>query len=96
LMPVRFGGEIKPPKKLYDVRPVYPPIAQVGRVEGVVIVEAVLDAGGRVAAVRVVRSIPLLDEAALEAVRQWQFEPPLVDGQPRAVLMTTTVNFKLQ
>jgi TonB family protein len=96
LMPVRLGGEIKPPKKLYDVRPVYPPIAQVGRVEGVVIVEGVLDAGGRVAAVRVVRSIPLLDEAALEAVRQWQFEPPLVDGQPRAVLMTTTVNFKLQ
>lgn len=96
LIPVRLGGEIKPPKKLYDVKPVYPPIARASRVQGVVIVEAVLDATGRVAAVRVLRSIPLLDEAALDAVKQWQFEPALVDGQPRAVLMTTTVNFKLQ
>lgn len=96
LIPVRLGGEIKPPKKLHDVKPVYPPMAQAERVQGVVIVEAVLDATGRVAAVRVLRSIPLLDEAALDAVRQWQFEPALVDGQPRAVLMTTTVNFKLQ
>jgi TonB family protein len=96
LMPVRLGGEIKPPKKLYDVKPMYPPMAQVERVQGVVIVEAVLDAAGRVAAARILRSIPLLDEAALEAVRQWQFEPPLVDGQPRAVIMSTTVNFKLQ
>lgn len=96
LMPVRLGGDIKPPKKVYDVKPAYPPMAQVERVQGVVIVEAVLDSSGRVAAARVLRSIPLLDDAALEAVRQWQFEPPLVDGQPRAVLMTTTVNFKLQ
>lgn len=96
LMPVQLGGEIKAPKKLYDVKPAYPPMAQMERVQGVVIVEAVLDAGGRVAAARILRSIPLLDEAALEAVRQWQFEPALVDGQPRAVLMTTTVNFRLQ
>jgi TonB family protein len=96
LMPVRMGGEIKPPKKIYDVKPLYPPTAQVERVQGVVIVETVLDATGRIAAARVLRSIPLLDEAALEAVRQWQFEPPLVDGQPRAVLMTTTVNFSLR
>jgi TonB family protein len=96
LNPVQIGGEIKAPKKLHDVRPAYPPMAQSERVQGVVIVEAVLDATGRVADVRVLRSIPLLDEAALEAVRQWQFEPPLVDGQPRAVMMTATVNFKLQ
>jgi protein TonB len=96
LMPVRIGGQIKPPKKVYDVKPFYPPMAQVERVQGVVIVETVLDATGRVAAARILRSIPLLDEAALDAVKQWQFEPALVDGQPRAVLMTTTVNFKLQ
>jgi TonB family protein len=96
LKPTRLGGEIKPPMKVYDVKPAYPPAAQADRIEGVVIVEAILDANGRVADARVLKSIPLLDDAALEAVRQWQFEPPLVDGQPRAVLMTTTVNFRLQ
>jgi TonB family protein len=94
--PLRVGGEIKAPNKIRDVRPFYPPIAQASRVQGVVIIEGILDADGTVVGARVLRSIPLLDQAALDAVRQWQFEPPLVDGTPRAVLMTVTVNFNLQ
>ncbi|HET7697358.1 MAG TPA: M56 family metallopeptidase [Vicinamibacterales bacterium] len=94
--PLRIGGELKPPMKIKDVKPLYPPIAQSARVQGVVIVEAIIDPAGHVAASRVLRSIPLLDEAALAAVGQWEFTPTLLNGQPSAVMMTVTVNFTLQ
>ena len=94
--PVRIGGQLKAPAKVHDVRPVYPPIAQSARVQGVVIIEAVIDENGRVAATRVLRSIPLLDQAAVSAVEQWEFEPALLNGAPTAVMMTLTVNFTLQ
>lgn len=96
LNPVRIGSGIQAPAKIRDVPPVYPPIAQASRVQGVVIIEAVIDEMGQVADARVLRSIPLLDQAALEAVRQWQYTPTLLNGQPKAVLMTLTVNFKLE
>jgi protein TonB len=96
LRPIRIGGGIKPPTKIKDVKPFYPPVALAARVQGVVIVEAIIDATGDVVEARVLRSIPLLDEAALEAVQQWRFMPTVVDGVPQAVVMTVTVNFTLQ
>lgn len=96
LRPLRIGGQFKPPAKLRDVKPLYPPEAQVTGVQGVVIIEAIIDASGQVAATRVLRSIPMLDAAAVEAVGQWLFTPSLVNGVPTAVMMTTTVNFRLQ
>ena len=66
--PVRVGGNIKPPTKTKDVRPVYPPIAQSARVQGVVIIEATIGPDGHVQEAKVLRSIPLLDAAALDAV----------------------------
>ena len=94
--PVRVGGNIKPPTKTKDVRPTYPAIAQSARVQGVVIVEATIGPDGRVAEAKVLRSIPLLDAAALDAVRQWQFTPTLLNGTAVPVIMTVTVNFTLQ
>ncbi len=94
--PVRVGGNIRPPTKVTDVRPVYPLEAQTARVQGVVIVEATIDESGRVTQACVLRSIPLLDEAALQAVGQWQFTPTLLNGAPVPVIMTVTVNFTLQ
>ena len=76
--------------------PIYPSMARIARVQGVVILEAVIDVSGRVESARVVRSISLLDDAALEAVRQWRFEPARLNGQPVPVVMTVTVNFSLQ
>jgi len=96
LKPLRVGGNLKQPLKIHDVRPVYPQIAQESRVQGVVIVETLIGADGTVEAARVLRSIPLLDQAALDAVRQWQFTPPLLNGAPQAVVMTVTVNFSLE
>jgi protein TonB len=94
--PVRVGGNIKPPNKVKNVPPVYPPIAQSARVQGVVIIEATIGTNGKVTDARVLRSIPLLDQAALDAVRQWEFTPTLLNGVPVPVIMTVTVNFTLQ
>lgn len=96
LQPVRIGGDIRMPTKIKDAKPVYPPIAQSARVQGVVIIEAVVDENGTVVNARVLRSIPLLDAAALGAVSQWQFMPTDVNGRPVAVLTTVTVNFVMQ
>ena len=79
-----------------DVRPTYPPIAQSARVQGVVIIEATIGPSGAVQEAKVLRSIPLLDAAALDAVQQWQFTPTLLNGVPVPVIMTVTVNFTLQ
>jgi TonB family protein len=94
--PVRVGGNIKPPTKVRDVRPVYPPDAMAARIQGVIILEVVIDTSGRVGDAKVLRSIPLLDEAAVEAVTQWEFTPTLLNGAPVPVIMTVTVNFTLQ
>jgi protein TonB len=94
--PVRVGGQIKPPNKIKDARPVYPAIAQSARVSGVVIIEATIGTDGRVKDAKVLRSIPLLDQAALDAVKQWQYSPTLLNGVPVSVIMTVTVNFTLQ
>jgi protein TonB len=93
--PVRVGGAIKPPVKTKNVAPMYPPIAQSARVQGVVIIEATISPQGRVQDARVLRSIPLLDAAALDAVRQWEFTPTLLNGVPVPVIMTVTVQFTL-
>jgi periplasmic protein TonB len=92
---VRVGGQIKPPKKLRDVAPVYPPIARQARIQGTVTVECVISPHGRVMDVKVVSSIPLLDSAAVEAVKQWVYTPTLLNGVPVPVIMTVTVNFKI-
>jgi TonB family protein len=93
--PVRVGGDIQAPVKTKDVRPVYPAMALSSRVEGVVTIDATIGADGKVTDAKVVHSIPLLDQAALAAVRQWEFTPTLVKGVPVPVVMTVTVIFSL-
>jgi protein TonB len=94
--PVRAIGEIRAPRLIKQVDPAYPEIARQARVEGVVILEAATDMYGRVQTVKVLRSIPLLDQAAADAVRQWVYEPMIINGRPRGVVFTVTVHFKLQ
>jgi TonB family protein len=93
--PVRVGSSIAEPKKIKDVKPVYPEIAQAARVQGVVILEIIVDQRGDVRDAQILRSVPLLDQAALEAVRQWQFTPTFLNNAPTEVVMTVTVNFTL-
>jgi len=93
--PVRVGGDIKEPKKIKDVKPVYPQIAQTAKIQGIVIIEATIGKDGSVKDAKVLRSQAMLDQAALDAVRQWKFTPTLLNGQPVEVIMTVTVNFTL-
>jgi len=94
--PVRVGGDIKEPKKLRDVKPAYPPDALASRIQGIVIIEAVIDEQGNVSNARILRSQPMLDQAALDAVRQWKFTTTELNGVAVPVIMTVTVNFSLQ
>ncbi len=91
--PVRVGGNIPQPAKIKDVAPVLPQVARQAGVIGIVIVEITIDPQGRVSNARILRSVPLLDQAALDAVRQWEFAPTYVGGQPRSVIMTVPVPF---
>lgn len=90
---LRVGGEIRPPKKIKDMPPVYPQEALDANVQGVVILEVRIDTAGRVSDTKVLRSIPMLDQAAIDAVKQWEYEPTLLNGQAIPVVMTVTVNF---
>ena len=94
--PFRPGGKVKYPEKVRDVRPVYPQIAISGGVEGRVIIEAIITVDGKVKDARILRSIPLLDRAALEAVNQWVFSPTLLNGVPVPIIITVSVDFKLR
>jgi len=92
---VRVGGDVREPKKIKDVKPVYPAVAQASKVQGIVIMEVVIGKDGSVVEAQVIRSVPLLDQAALDAVRQWVFTPTLLNNEPVEVIMTVTVNFTL-
>lgn len=96
VQPVPVGGRIREPRRITYVPPVYPTIAQTARVEGDVIVEAVIDETGVVRDVRVLRSIPLLDRAAVEAVSRWRYSPTTLNTQAVPVIMTVTVSFRLR
>jgi protein TonB len=93
--PVRVGGQIKTPTKVRNVAPSYPDLARQSRIHGLVILEATISPSGSVEDVRVLRGIPLLNDAAVDAVRQWQYTPTLLNGVPVPVVMTVTVNFRL-
>jgi protein TonB len=93
--PIRVGGTIRQPMKVRGIDPVYPAIAQAARVQGIVIIEATLGPDGRMVNARILRSVQLLDQAALEAVRSWEYTPTLLNGMPVPVIMTITVSFTL-
>ena len=91
--PLPVGGQIKAPTKIKDVPPVYPLEAQRAGISGVVILEATIGEDGKVRQARVLRSIPQLDQAAIDAVRQWEYTPTLINGVAVPILITVTVNF---
>ena len=95
--PIRTGGAIATPARLKYVEPVYPPVAISARIQGVVIVEATIGPDGRVTDAKILRSpSPLLDAAALDAVRKWEYAQTLLNGVAVPVIMTVTVTFALK
>jgi protein TonB len=93
---VRVGGNLRAPRKLKDVKPVYPAEAMAAGKQGIVIIEATIGPDGKVTDAKVLRSIPELDEAAVGAVKAWEFEPALLNGVPTPIIMSVTVNFTLK
>jgi periplasmic protein TonB len=93
--PVRAGVDVREPRKVKSVAPVYPALAVKAGVGGRVVLECRIDARGRVADVKVVTGNPVLIDAAVEAVRQWIYTPTLLNGVPVPVLMDVTVTFSL-
>ncbi len=93
--PVRIGGQIREPVKVVHVPPVYPAIAQNARIHGTVTIEAVIGTDGAVREATVRSGVPLLDQAALDAVRRWRYRPTLLNGVAVPVIMTVQVRFTL-
>ena len=95
--PIRVRGNVRAPVKIFAPPPVYTEHARRARVNGLVIVEAVIDQTGSVTNVNVLKGLPLgLDRAAVDAIREWTFEPATLNGKPVSVLYNLTVNFQLQ
>jgi protein TonB len=95
--PIRVGGDVKPPDKVFFPSPQYTEIARKARIQGVVIVEAIIDKSGSVTNVKVLKGLPMgLDQAAVDAVSRWTFKPATLNGKPVAVIYNLTVNFQLQ
>ena len=92
---MHVGGEVKAPLLVHKVEPVFTDEARRNRVSGIVVIEALVDKTGQVADAVVVKPLPFgLSESAIEAVKQWRFEPGTLDGQPVTVIFNVTVNFR--
>jgi protein TonB len=94
--PVRVGGEIKAPALLVRVEPIYPAFALAANVQGTVILEATVDEDGRVLDLRPVSGQPLLEKAAITAVRQWRYSALQLNGRPTPFILTVVLSFNLQ
>ena len=94
--PRRVGGDIQAPALVHRVEPDYPSVAVSAKVTGTVILEATVNESGAVTNLTVLRSIPLLDTAAMRAVRQWRYQPLVLNGVPAPFILTVTVTFSLR
>ena len=97
--PIRVGDvgvDIRPPTRIFNVNAIYPEEAKAAGIEGVVVMQITIGEDGSVTNAVVVRSVPMLDEAAIESVLQWQYQPTLLNGMPVEVEMFVTVSFTLR
>ena len=93
---VRIGGNIQAPQLVKRVEPTYPELALVAKVTGLVILEASVGADGTVQDVRVLRSVKFLDQAAVDAVKQWRYAPLVLNGTATPFVLSVTLNFSVK
>ncbi|MEK7405336.1 MAG: energy transducer TonB [Acidobacteriota bacterium] len=92
---IRVGGNVQQAKLLNQPKPVYPPLAKQARIQGVVRLTAVIGTNGSIQNLQVISGHPLLIPSALEAVKQWRYQPTLLNGEPVEVITQIDVNFTL-
>jgi len=95
LRPFRIGGNVKPPRLIYGPDPVYPTIARVARIQGDVVIDAIIDTRGNVVQMHFLSGSALLIDAAINAVSRWKYQPTLLNGEPVPVEFQVTVQFQL-
>ena len=93
---IRVGGKVDPPKQIYSAEVKYPAIAKAARIEGTVVIDAIIDEQGKVVQARVVSGPGMLIGAALQSVEQWRYEPTRLNGAPVSIEMHVEVHFALQ
>jgi protein TonB len=89
------GGQVIAAKLVYHLNPEYPPLAKMARIQGTVLLEAIIGKDGTVQELKVLNGHPLLARAALDAVQSWRYQPTLLNGEPVEVLTEITVRFTL-
>jgi protein TonB len=94
--PIPVGGDVKAARLLSSVSPAYPQLARTQRLSGDIKIDALIGVHGRVSAMKVISGPALLHQAAMDALRQWKYQPATLNGQPMAMHLTVTVQFKLQ
>jgi protein TonB len=94
--PLPIGGDVKPAELISRISPVYPPLARNQHVSGDVRVDALIDANGRVTTMKVISGPTLLHQAAMDALRQWKYQPATLDGKQVPMHLTVTLQFRLQ
>jgi protein TonB len=93
--PVRVGGRVKAPQPLMTPPPMYPALARQAKLQGDVVIDAVIDASGNVVEMKVVSGHPLLLTAAMDALRRWKYEPTYLNDEPTPVALLVTIRFRL-
>ncbi len=95
--PIHVGGDVRAPEKIKAPSPQYTEIARKARIQGVVIIQAIIGKDGTVQNVKLLKGLPMgLDKSAMDAVKNWKFKPATLNGKPVAVYYNLTVNFSLQ
>lgn len=92
---IRLGGNVQAAKLISQPMPVYPPLARQARIQGNVVLHAIIAKDGRVEQLSVISGHPLLIQSALDAVRQWRYQPTTLNGAPVEVDTTITVTFTM-
>jgi protein TonB len=94
--PLPVGGDVKQAKMISPVQPVYPPLAKSQHVSGDVRIDALIDANGHVTTMKIVSGPTLLHQSAMDALKQWKYQPATLDGKPVPMHLTVTIQFRLQ
>jgi TonB family protein len=95
-IPLPIGGDVKSARLLFSPPPTYPTLAKTQRIQGAVLVDALVDTSGRISSMKVVSGPPLLHQAAMDSLRQWKYQPATLDGKAVPMHLTVTIQFHLQ